>query len=75
MYNTIYKAIYSLVFLTGITFAQQPVRFAVIGDYGKWYTGGEVQVSDMIHKWAPDFIITAGDNNYEHGQIRPLIPT
>lgn len=68
---SVMRAIVSILFYISLHSAllaqQQPVRFAVIGDYGKWYTGGEVQVSDMIHKWDPDFIITAGDNNYEHG--------
>ncbi len=49
---------------------QQPatpaIRFAVIGDYG---TAGqaELDVSNRVHSWNPDFIITTGDNNYPSG--------
>jgi len=44
-----------------------PVRFAVIGDYGD---GGESEgmVAELIKSWDPDFIITTGDNNYPHGE-------
>ena len=40
--------------------------FAVIGDYG---LGGndELQVSDLVKSWNPEFIITTGDNNYPDG--------
>jgi len=40
-----------------------PMTFAVIGDYGN---GGpeEEATSAMIHGWAPDDIITVGDNAY-----------
>lgn len=48
-------------------FSQPVVKFAAIGDYGRWYTPGEALVSDMIHDWHPDFIISLGDNNYEYG--------
>lgn len=42
------------------------IRFAVIGDYG---TGdlNEEFVSDLVHTWSPDFIVTVGDNNYPAG--------
>lgn len=42
------------------------VTFAVIGDYGK-NTPSEEQVSNMVHAWNPEFIITTGDNNYTFG--------
>lgn len=45
----------------------QTVKFAAIGDYGKWMNGGEILVSNIVHGWHPDFIITLGDNNYEEG--------
>lgn len=48
-------------------YSQSPLRFAVIGDYGKWMNGGEALVSAMIHSWNPDLILTTGDNNYEEG--------
>jgi len=50
-----------------ILHTQPVVKFAAIGDYGRWYTEGEARVSDMVHNWNPDFIITLGDNNYEYG--------
>jgi tartrate-resistant acid phosphatase type 5 len=41
-------------------------RFAVIGDYG--YAGpAEQQVSELVASFAPDFVVTTGDNNYPHG--------
>jgi len=44
----------------------QSIRFAVIGDYG--YAGqAELDVSNLVKSWNPDFIITLGDNNYENG--------
>lgn len=45
----------------------ETIQFAVIGDFGR--EGDNLQaVSDMIHKWDPDFIITTGDNNYPDGE-------
>ncbi len=42
------------------------VRFAVIGDYG--LSGPiEAEVSDLVHSWTPDIILTVGDNNYPSG--------
>lgn len=46
--------------------AQSTVHFAIIGDYG--FAGEpEADVASLVKKWKPDFIITTGDNNYEHG--------
>ena len=47
------------------------IRFAVIGDYG---TGdlNEEFVSDLVHTWSPDFIITTGDNNYPAGSAETI---
>lgn len=56
-----------LFILTIQTISQPIVKFAAIGDYGKWYSPGEAMVSQMVHSWNPDFIITLGDNNYEYG--------
>jgi Calcineurin-like phosphoesterase len=39
------------------------VRFAVFGDYGVASTD-EARVSNLVHSWNPDFIITTGDNDY-----------
>jgi tartrate-resistant acid phosphatase type 5 len=40
--------------------------FAVIGDFGL-ASQSEADVSNLVKSWAPDFIITVGDNNYPHG--------
>jgi hypothetical protein len=45
---------------------ETPIHFAVIGDYGEAGIG-EKEVSDLVHSWNPDFIITVGDNNYPDG--------
>lgn len=42
------------------------VRFAVIGDYGQGGQGA-ADVAALVKSWAPDFIITTGDNNYPSG--------
>ena len=48
-----------------------PVRFAVIGDYGK--AGPDEQaVAEMVIAWNPDFIITTGDNNYPDGAAETI---
>ncbi len=44
----------------------EPVRFAVIGDFGKAGPAEEA-VADLIASWNPDFILTVGDNNYPSG--------
>ena len=42
------------------------VRFAVIGDYG--LDGGPTaKVAALVAGWDPEFVITAGDNNYFDG--------
>jgi hypothetical protein len=41
-------------------------RFAVIGDYGLAGPDAE-RVAKMVAGWAPDFVVTTGDNNYPHG--------
>ncbi len=47
------------------------IVFAVIGDYGK---AGDpaLKVAEMVKSWNPDFIITTGDNNYEHGDLSTI---
>lgn len=48
------------------------IVFAVIGDYGK--SGNpELEVSNLVKSWNPDFIITTGDNNYENGELKTII--
>lgn len=47
------------------------VRFAVIGDYGK-DGSAESSVAAMVRGWSPDFVVTAGDNNYETGSASTI---
>jgi tartrate-resistant acid phosphatase type 5 len=42
------------------------IRFAVIGDYGQAGPDEEA-VARLVKSWAPDFVITTGDNNYPRG--------
>ena len=46
-------------------------RFAIIGDYGA-NTVAEGQVSNLVHSWNPEFILTTGDNNYESGLLSTI---
>lgn len=46
--------------------SENPVVFAVIGDYGSG-NRTEGYVADLVNSWQPDFIITTGDNNYPDG--------
>lgn len=41
--------------------ASDPVTFAVIGDYGV-DSSNEASMATMVDSWAPEFIITTGDN-------------
>ena len=43
------------------------IRFAVIGDYGQ-AGQPELDVANLVKSWAPDLIITTGDNNYPLGE-------
>lgn len=49
----------------------RPVRFAVIGDYGVG-DANEAAVAALVAGWAPDFVITTGDNNYPDGEAATL---
>jgi hypothetical protein len=53
------------------TAVPDPVRFAVIADYG---TGDpeEGDVANLIKSWDVDFIVTAGDNNYFNGEAKNI---
>lgn len=42
------------------------VRWAVIGDYGK-DNQEEADVAELVRRFAPDFVLTTGDNNYPSG--------
>lgn len=58
----------------GGTPAGPPRVFAVIGDYGyDYYTGiPEKRVSKLVASWAPDHVITLGDNNYPDGEASTI---
>lgn len=43
-----------------------PQIFSVIGDFGSG-DGNELQVSQLVKMWQPDFVLTTGDNNYPSG--------
>lgn len=45
------------------------MTFAVIGDYGDDDDNTRA-VADQIKSWAPDFILTVGDNDYSDGAYR-----
>ena len=50
---------------------EPPIRFAIIGDYG--LAGpAEADVAALVLSWAPDFIITTGDNNYPYGSEKTI---
>lgn len=51
--------------------AADSIVFAVIGDYGK-AGNPEFKVAEMVKSWNPDFIITTGDNNCEHGNLSTI---
>jgi len=46
-------------------------RFAIIGDYGE-AGQPEADVSALVDSWEVEFIVTAGDNNYPHGESGTL---
>lgn len=43
--------------------AVRTITFAVIGDFGSG-SPREAAVAAMVRGWAPDFVVTTGDNNY-----------
>jgi tartrate-resistant acid phosphatase type 5 len=50
---------------------QGVTRFAVIGDYG--FAGQpESDVADLVESWAPEFVVTLGDNNYDSGSAATI---
>lgn len=60
-----------LVFIASTSWAESNVRFAVIGDYGN-NTAEESDVSNLVHSWNPDFVVTCGDNNYSTGSAQTI---
>ena len=45
--------------------------FAVVGDYGSG-SEHEAEVAALVNLWGPEFIITAGDNNYDTGSAATI---
>lgn len=46
------------------------IRIAVIGDYGSWGGGSTPDsnaqsIANLVASWAPDFVLTGGDNVYD----------
>ncbi len=56
---------------TATPLAAGMVRFAVIGDYGSG-SPAEGDVAALVKSWNPDFIVTAGDNNYPAGNASTI---
>jgi tartrate-resistant acid phosphatase type 5 len=53
--------------LSPYSFAQQKIRFAVIGDFG-WESKQAEDVANLVKSWKPNFVITTGDDNYDYGE-------
>lgn len=51
--------------------SSESIRFAVIGDFGD-SRQAELDVSNLVKSWDPDFIITVGDNNYPAGEAATI---
>jgi hypothetical protein len=49
-----------------------PLRIAAFGDYGADISAEEGLVAGLVHAWAPDHVITLGDNNYESGEASTI---
>ncbi len=60
-----------LLLLSFRGYAQSTTRFAVIGDFGS-AGSDEEDVSNLIHSWNVEFIITVGDNNYPDGEASTI---
>ena len=64
--NTVTPTNNPIISISQTSTPENIIRFAVIGDYGEAGIG-EKEVSDLVHSWNPDFILTVGDNNYPDG--------
>ncbi len=61
------KLILRIVLPFLISFSSVAQRFAIIGDYGV-DNSNELEVSQLVKNWNPEFILTVGDNNYGRGE-------
>ena len=69
---TLSSVVVTFCLLCGASLQAQPsIQFAAIGDYG---LAGRVEmdVSNLVKSWNPDFVITLGDNNYEYGEASTI---
>ncbi len=62
---------------TGAALVQDTVRVAVIGDYGAAErdpaeAASEASVAALVAGWAPDYVVTTGDNNYPNGAAETI---
>jgi len=71
--NAILGSSASIIYNTDVihTIEVKKTSFAVIGDYGD-ATSEEEEVSNLVKRWNPDFIITVGDNNYPDGEASTI---
>ncbi|HFB67857.1 MAG TPA: hypothetical protein ENJ66_02750, partial [Calditrichae bacterium] len=60
-----------VVMVATLAAGNDTISVAVIGDYG---SEGQAlaDVSQLIHSWNPDIIITLGDNNYPDGEASTI---
>ncbi|HMS33378.1 MAG TPA: metallophosphoesterase [Ignavibacteria bacterium] len=66
------KYLLTLILVLTISFQiRSQTKFAVIGDYGK-AGSNELNVSNLVKSWSPEFVITLGDNNYEYGAAETI---
>jgi hypothetical protein len=56
---------------TSTSTPEQPLRFAVIGDYGM-ANQAEADVAELVKSMEVEFIITTGDNNYPNGSAETI---
>lgn len=68
MKNYLLLFVFSMLFVNS---SAQIVKFAAIGDYGDASTA-ELNVSNLVKSWNPEFIITLGDNNYSNGEASTI---
>jgi hypothetical protein len=63
--------------VAGAALPQDAIRVAVIGDYGAAERNpaeatAEASVAALVADWAPDYIVTTGDNNYPIGAAETI---
>ncbi|HEX9298253.1 MAG TPA: metallophosphoesterase [Polyangiaceae bacterium] len=51
--------------------SERPLRFAIIGDFGA-DSPEEAAVAALVKSFAPEFVMTTGDNNYPSGEAATI---